>query len=141
MHVVHVIGPRPDFRVFIGLLYGDMHNVDTEGDSVPVYSRHWRELYIKDRESADASVEIAARQHREVFEVRSADRRLEQLAALYLFQFCGDRIEADGTALASDATATLSARYSAELDRARQSIWHRSSKTAPYPNMIAEQAE
>src|SRR6185437_10826617 len=139
MHTVHVISPRPDFRVIIGLLYGDMHNVDTEGNSVPVYSRRWTSLYLTDRESDDPCVAIEARDDEAFFDIRSEDQRLEELAVLYLFQFCGDRIETDGRVIEASEIAALSARYSVELARAQQSIWHRSSESVPYPNLIAEQ--
>ncbi len=141
MHVVHVIGPRPDFRVFVALLYSDMHNVDTEGNSLPVHSRQWTYLCIKDRESEDPPVEIAAQEDTDYFEIESEDQRLEQLAALYLFRFCGDGIEADGRAIPPDEEAALSTRYSVELARAGRSIWHKSSERIPYPNLIAEQTD
>jgi hypothetical protein len=139
MHTVHIIGPRPDFRVIIGLLYGDMHNVDTEGNSVPVHSRRWTSLYVKDRESDDPCVEIEARDDGATFEVISEDQRLEELAAFYLFRFCGDRIEVDGRPIEAEQVTALLTRYSVELARAEQSIWHRSSESVPYPNLLGDQ--
>lgn len=44
MFTVTVRKPRPDFRVFIDLLFGPGWNVDTDGDADPVWSRDWREL-------------------------------------------------------------------------------------------------
>ncbi len=86
--------PRPDFRVFIDLLYGFKHNVDTEGDSDFVASREWRDLYIKDRESNDPPVEIFSEEIEPLgFEVKSKSNRLEELAALYLYIYLYVRLK------------------------------------------------
>ena len=58
MFIVKVNQSRPDFRVFIDLLYGYGHNVDTDGDSFRPESREWKYLYIKDRESDEPPVSI-----------------------------------------------------------------------------------
>lgn len=60
MYRVSINGNRPDFRVFIDLLYGVNRNVDTDGDSVAVNSRVWSYLYIADRESDDPPLDISA---------------------------------------------------------------------------------
>lgn len=60
MFTLTVRKPRPDFRVFIDLLFGPGRNVDTDGDADPVWSRDWRELSITDRESDAPTVEIHA---------------------------------------------------------------------------------
>ena len=49
MHTISVIGDRPDFRVFVDLLFGAEHNVDSDGNSCPFNSRAWTCLYISDR--------------------------------------------------------------------------------------------
>ena len=139
MHRVRVTGDRPDFRVFIGLLYADMHDVDTDGNSIPVYSREWTSLYMKDRESEEPYIEIERAEDERFFEIESASPRLEELAALYLCEFCGDLIEANGQRLSSDAVDSLDSEYAADLERGRASIWHQSSERVPYPNLEAEQ--
>lgn len=135
MHQIHVSRPRPDFRVFIDLLYGAGHDVDTDGDANAVNSRSWTELYIKDRHSDDPAVRIDADAGNPAqFRVQSASARLEQLAALYLFLYCGDSLAADGAELDETAIATLKLRYAAELQRAEAAVWHQSSDERPYPN-------
>ena len=134
MHRVRVTGARPDFRVFIGLLYSDLHNVDTDGDSYVVHTRAWTKLYLRDREGGDPFVWIGPDAEAGYFEIESASARLEQLAALYLHEYCGDRLEANGRALSADEIAALAGRYARELERGRASIWHQSSDALPYPN-------
>ena len=58
MFIVKVNQSRPDFRVFIDLLYGYGHYVDTDGDSFRPESREWKYLYNKDRESDEPPVSI-----------------------------------------------------------------------------------
>lgn len=134
MHHVTVSGNRPDFRVFVDLLYGVDRNVDTDGDSDPVNSRTWSYLYIADRESDDPSVEIEALvEQPKMFSVVSKSERLEELTALYLFLCCGAEITDSSTTLSSEQIESLKVRYSVELSRAAVSRWHRSSNEEPYP--------
>lgn len=134
MHHVTVNGNRPDFRIFVDLLYGVDRNVDTDGDSDPVSSRTWSYLYIADRESDDPSVEIEALvEQPKMFSVESKSERLEELTALYLFICCGAEITDSSTTLSSEQIEVLKVRYSVELSRAAVSRWHRSSDEEPYP--------
>jgi len=136
MYRIAIDRNRPDFRVFIDLLYGADRNVDTEGDSNPVSSRTWRYLHIADRESDDPHVEIAAlTDESNIFEVRSESQKLEELAALYLFMCCGAAISTFSSALQPEHIGALKAKYTVELKRAEAAIWHRSSNENPYPNV------
>ena len=56
MHVISVKKRRPDFRVFIDLLFGPDREVDSDGDAHEVYSRQWRDLYLRDRETNSPSL-------------------------------------------------------------------------------------
>lgn len=128
MHLVEVDRNRPDFRVFIDLLYDHDRNVDTEGDSNPVYSRTWTHLYIADRESDDPSVEIFAVEDRPgFFAVESESDRLEELTALYLFLSCGTSIADGASHLNAHRISLLKGKYSVELHRADHAVWHKSS--------------
>lgn len=134
MHSVRVTQQRPDFRVFIDLLYGHGRNVDTDGDAEPVFSRAWTWLYLKDRESDDPSLTIAAEPEGSPnFTVTSASPPLEELAALYLFLHCGESILAGSKLLDEDDVERLEQRYRVELARAQASAWHQSSPLQPYP--------
>ena len=133
---VQISGERPDFRVFIDLLYSDGRNVDTDGDSNLVWSRVWTDLYIKDRESSDPFVEISASsENPNLFEVISESERLEELASIYLFDYCGVSIEKDDKKFDAVEIDRLKDKYSDEINRANESIWHKSSENNPYPNL------
>lgn len=135
MHTVRIIRNRPDFRCFIDLLYGQNSNVDTDGDASPVNSRQWTYLYLKDRKDGARSVEICAREtDLEIFSVESDSSALEELAALYLFLTCGQSIVSLEAHLTASNIELLRKKYSKELCRADQSIWHQSSDAQPYPN-------
>ena len=134
MHFIEIDRERPDFRVFIDLLYGQNRNVDTEGDSDPVYSRSWTYLYIADRESDDPPIEIFAKDGQpSVFAVESESERLEELAALYLFLTSGKSISSG--AIASIDVPELKNKYRLELHRAANAVWHKSSSALPYPGL------
>ena len=84
MYRVTIIKDRPDFRVFIDLLFGAHRNVDTDGDSNPVNSRTWSYLYITDREGDAPFVKITGYDlNPDIFEVESASIELEELHNLF----------------------------------------------------------
>jgi hypothetical protein len=135
MYKVHVIGERPDFRVFLDLLYGRIQNVDTEGNSNPVNSRNWTDLYIKDREGSDPSVEIiVSLENSNLFEIDSKASKLEEIVSIYLFEYCGCIIFRENRMLNAQEIENLKIKYSAALNRARFSTWHNSTHDNPYPN-------
>ncbi|BBP85099.1 hypothetical protein PHLH8_47410 [Pseudomonas sp. Pc102] len=135
MYLVEINQNRPDFRVFIDLLYGARRDVDTDGDANPVYSRTWTHLYLADRESDDPPVDISELEGRPgVYVVESESERLMQLCALYLFMKCGSSLVQNSHALTVDEISALKARYSLELSRADAALWHASSADLPYPN-------
>lgn len=136
MYRILVEKNRPDFRVFIDLLYGAERNVDTDGDSDPVNSRTWSYLYIADRESDDPSIEICANEKEpSTFEVQSESMDLVTLAALYLFLYCGASIKLDDRALEQQEVDVLKKRYASQLRRAENAIWHLASNEKRYPNL------
>ena len=139
MHLVSIDRDRPDFRVFIDLLYGPDWNVDTDGDSFPVSSRTWTDLYIADRQTGCPPVVIQALNSLPAtFSVESTSERLEQLAALYLYLYAGTAIEAAAGPLAEQHIAALKSTYARELGRASLSRWHRSSTEDPYPKAVID---
>jgi hypothetical protein len=134
MHSVTVNRDRPDFRVFIDLLYGANWNVDTDGNSFPVSSRTWTRLYIADRQDSSTHVVIAERDDGSmVFSVESKSERLEELAAIYLYLYAGTAIAKDVVPLSVDQVASLKMRFASEIARAERARWHRSSAENPYP--------
>lgn len=133
---VQVNKPRPDFRVFGDLLFGIDNDVDTEGDAYPVYSRDWRDLFLKDRKSDNPKVEIYSEESSPLlFKIESKSTKLRELAALYLYMYCGDSISIDGVELSDQIIKDLLKKYPKELKRANESVWHGSSEENPYPNI------
>jgi hypothetical protein len=136
MHYVEVIPDRPDFRVFVDLLYGHGRDVDTDGDAKPVSSRRWTWLSLKDRESDDPAVTISTdEQTPTTYRVESTSPRLEELTALYLFLHCGRSIWTAERDLHDDEIDALESRYHTELQRALSSVWHESTLKLPYPKL------
>jgi len=137
MYKITVTKNRPDFRVFIELLYSQEHNVDTDGDAIRVNSRSWTYLYIKDRMSDDPSDVIEAQDNDpSTFRVESESKKLAELTAIYLFDYCGSSIEYDGEKLDGAVIDELRRKYAKEISQAQSSIWHRSTDKTPYPNLI-----
>ena len=132
MYQVVIIKSRPDFRVIIDLVFGTNRNVDSEGNSNPVYSREWTNLYIKDRESESPSIEIAA--ENSIFSIESESANFEELVALYLFLYCGSKISCNGESLGGEYIEKLKLKYITQLGVAEKSVWHQSSSSCPYPN-------
>ena len=137
MIIVTVRKLRPDFRVFIDLLYAPDQDVDSDGDARDVWDRGWHDLYLSARTPNAASIDLCAKDASpHLFEVNSESQRLEELAGLYLYLYCGERIERDGAPLTDAEVTDLTEKYSEELERAKGSIWHKSHKGHPYPNKL-----
>lgn len=136
MHSIAIIGDRPDYRVFIDLLFGAGHDVAPDGDSRPVHSRRWTFLYLADRSGDRAVVRIRALAGEPLgFGVESTSERLEQLAAVYLCDYCGSGLSTPAGPVAASELARLRRGFEHELARAAASIWHRSCDEVPYPNL------
>lgn len=94
--------------------------------------------WVADRTRGEPPVTIeASDDDPQVFQVESASARLEVLAALYLFLYSGSAIVAPKGSLDSVQQLALQARYSTELRRAADSLWHQASDSNPYPNLTA----
>ena len=136
MHSVTINKERPDFRVFIDLLFGPDRNVDTDGDSYIVNSRTWTYLYISDRESESPHIEIYSnKDNPDIFEVHSESNQLETVAALYLFLYCGSEIKNGKQSLSEIDVNKLKEQYVSNIERAKNAIWHSSSNENPHPNL------
>lgn len=135
MHSVKINRNRPDFRVFIELLYGPNWNVDSDGNSIPVWSRTWTRLYLADRKGGSHPVVISPSDDEPaVLCVESQSQDLEELAAVYLHHYSGSEIVKDSVLLSADQVATLKARFTSEIARADSARWHKSSAENPYPS-------
>jgi hypothetical protein len=138
MYSISICGDRPDFRVFIDLLHGAGSNVDTDGNSFPVNSRRWTQLYIADRSGDRIPVVIEAVDDQpNLFSVVSKSERLGELAATYLYLYCGDGMATSAGPLSATQIDALRDKFAEQLARAAAWIWHQSSDANPYPNLVS----
>ena len=133
MYKIKLCGQRPDFRVMIDLLYGFGHNVDTDGNSIPVNTRDWTKLYMQDRESTTPRLEIFPQE--EFMCCFSKDQRSQELASVYLYEYCRTQIYFENECLSVKQIERMLNKYPQEFKRANASIWHQSSDENPYPNL------
>ncbi|MCP8465612.1 hypothetical protein NK553_16810 [Pseudomonas sp. ZM23] len=134
MFHVRVNGERPDFRVFIDLLFGAGCNVDSDGDARSPSARDWAWLYLREREERSAAVEIqACADDPGLFGIHSENPELATLAALYLLHRCGSILTHHGAPLDGATLESMHQRFGAQLARADASHWHRSTTRTPYP--------
>lgn len=137
--LVTIHKPRPDFRVFIDLLFGPDRNVDSDGDADPVWSREWRELSLKDRESETPRLEIYAPDPEPTaFGVMCEQTDIAELSALYLYLYCGEAIARDGEALNKAEIERLKRKHMEALARAERAVWHLSGAEHHFPNLSIE---
>jgi hypothetical protein len=128
---VKVNSARPDFRVFIDLLYSPSRDVDTSGNCKYPADRTWTDLYIRDRESCRPPINIWVPEVHwgdddscidYVFNIESQDTSSAEAAAIYLFDYCGESIAEDGTLLGEMERETLRERYAEWILRAKRSM-------------------
>ncbi len=78
-------GSRPDFRLVIAFLWGDSCNCDTDGNSVPVTSREWTELYCQNRDNYAEVFDVSPSSERPlVLEISSPHEWLAARVAYFL---------------------------------------------------------
>lgn len=96
---VRVAGPRPDFRLVLAFVWGDEVDTDTDGDSRPVDSREWTELYAQNRGRRDEVFNVSpASDEPLVLQVRSKHEWLSAAVAHLLAETTGGGVseQADG---------------------------------------------
>lgn len=75
----------PDFRLFWIYLWGEKHQIDSDGDSYNLASRTWTELYMSSRELENHSFEIHKINDKPLtFEVMSENIHLLHQVAYFL---------------------------------------------------------
>ena len=138
---VNVNSERPDFRVFGTYFFGDdFHNFDSEGNSFPVSSREWTELYMKSRQNKDLWFDIGwiNKESTLILEVTSDKIENVNIIAYFLAKETNGEIF-DGTdkPISLDTLKNKMGNFDlkARLLLAEQSIWRKSSETNQYPNL------
>lgn len=136
---VQINGNRPDFRIFGVYFFGnDDHNYDSDGNSNPVYSRKWTELYMRSRENEDLWFEIFPKEDDEnILIVESDNLQTVNIITYFLAK------ETQGIVFETDKEIPLEILQknmgNFDLTRhlllANNSIWRQASETNPYPNL------
>ncbi len=130
---VQINSERPDFRLFWIFLWGENHNIDSDGDSWNPASREWSELYMSSREIDNETFDIGKiNDDPLVFEVLSNNRDILNRITYFL------KRETKGITKDTDETLiqNMGKGFNLEeaLERADKSIWRESSLDNPYPN-------
>lgn len=131
---------KPDYRLVISFLWGDLHNVDTDGDSENPASRSWTWLHVQNREAPHEIVEIDEVEGSRCIRIRSATSWLAAAVAFFLAKegrvtVSRDTHEwVDCDLLRSDAGDF---DLEAGLVRANTSVWRQATQSDPYPNLKA----
>jgi len=129
----------PDFRLIISFLWGDEHNVDSDGNASSPAARDWTELYLRSRERPEEMVEVLPVEGSDLLMVESPVTELVSRVAFFL------AAETDG-AVATSASGPwespitlrgLMGPFSIEdaSNRAAASPFRRASLDDPYPNL------
>lgn len=136
---VSVNSDRPDFRVFGTFLFGDeMHNYDSEGDSIPVYSRVWTELYMNSCENELCFSIDKLTDEPFVFEVSSKQESTMYAVAYFLArETYGEIRDEDGNILLFSEVVEKMGDFNLKfrLELADHSIWRQTSEENPYPEL------
>src|SRR5690242_3299728 len=103
---VKAAGPRPDFRLVLAFVWGDEVDTDTDGDSRPVDSRDWTELYAQNRGRKDEVFNVSpASDEPLVLQVRSEYEWLASAVAHLLAKTTGGGVsdQAAGPFISADS--------------------------------------
>ena len=137
---VKVNSERPDFRVFASYFFGeDLHSYDSEGDSFPVTSKKWTELYMGSRQESNLNFEICAiSENPLVLVVSSKEPENAYRIAYFLARETNGEIldENNGIIPLRNLIKKMgNFNLQERLLLADQSIWRRATEENPYPNL------
>ncbi len=133
-------GPRPDFRLVITFLWGDFHNVDTDGNSYNPASRDWTELYCQNRGNEAETFDVAPTSESPLtLEVESDLPELAARVAYFLATETSAVVACDLSGPWQEPASLRKSLGSFDLAavelRAHKSIWREATLDDPYPNL------
>lgn len=139
---IQVNTERPDFRVVAAFLFAsDQHNFDSDGNSDPVSSRQWTELYISSRTMKDYTFSICLSQENPlILNIHSSRKYIAYAVAYFLaLETQGHIINHKGNMIELLHIKNKLKNFPLDkhLNFAKNSIWRQSSKDNPYPNLTA----
>ena len=105
---VRAARPRPDFRLVLAFIWGDDVDTDTDGDSRPVDSREWTELYAQNRGCKDEVFDVLpASDEPLVLRVQSEHEWLAAAVAHLLAEVTGGGVSEQATGPFAPAESVL----------------------------------
>ena len=138
---IQIKNDRPDFRTVAAFLFAsDSHNFDSDGNSYPVTSRQWTELYISSRVMNDYKFSVYPAHEEPLILTIHASRKYISYAIAYFLA-----IETQGEIFNNTTGVILSPEYiqnklknfplQKHLTFAQNSVWRKSTEDNPYPNL------
>ncbi|RKG70902.1 hypothetical protein D7V88_39510 [Corallococcus terminator] len=136
---------RPDFRLIAAFLWGDLHNIDSDGDSHNPASRSWTWLYLSSRERAGQRVDLGMEEGAEAcMRIRSEVPWLAAAVAYFLAMEGTSQVRRGDDTAWDDASSCVKGAgpfdLGAAMERARVSVWRESTLEDPYPNLRRSRA-
>ncbi|HKO77913.1 MAG TPA: hypothetical protein VJU52_11875 [Flavobacterium sp.] len=137
---VKINSERPDFRVFASYFFGDdLYNYDSNGNSIPVTSRNWTELYMTSRQNSNLSFEIRPTDEDPlILEVSSEKAENANIIAYFLARETKGEILKDSNEIISLSSLIEKMgdfNLQERLSLADKSIWRKTTEANPYPNL------
>lgn len=132
---------RPDFRLVITWLWKDFHNVDTDGNASNPASKEWTELYIRNRECTEETIEIEPiSENPLVLQISASQKGL-----LYRITYFLNLVSEGGVSFDSEfKNMVLKENLIDKMEgfnlkkaqeRVQNSIWQKATLENPYPNL------
>ncbi len=131
---------RPDCRVFATYFFGDdLYNYDSEGNSIPVTSKNWTELYMRSRQNKDLCFEIwKTNDNPLIFEVSSEKIETANIIAWFLARETrGEILDEENNIIPMENLEEKMGGFNLaeRLKLADESIWRTATEENPYPNL------
>lgn len=142
---VKVDAERPDFRVFGCYFFGDdFHEYDSEGDSFPVSSRKWTELYMCSREHKNLWFDICWVEKDDKTILKTTSDKIETVNIIAYFlakETNGTVFDEKNNPVILESLMKNMGNFELEsrLLLAEKSIWRKSSEANHYPNLDIEE--
>jgi hypothetical protein len=132
-------GTLPDLRLVISFLWGDGHNVDTDGDASSPAARDWTELHMRSREREGEMVQVLAAEGSALLVVESPLEELASRAAFFLATEAAASVAPSASGPWEHPSTLLLRVGSFSVDdavqRAARSPFRGASLDDPYPNL------
>ena len=136
--LVRPLPERPDFRLVVTFLWGDFHDIDSDGDATNPASTQWTWLYLQNRGNPAEIVNIDVAEEPTSFRIKADLPWLAAATAYFLAAEFDARVRAEegrewlapGTLIDRVAPFDLKAA----VLRARDSVWRKATLDNPYPN-------